>query len=133
MRRQGIEVLVAGNHFLDDVLAREMFIPCHRERQRVVLPVFRKHIEGNALLRLHLVPQARAGQRRQKQRVESVHTVLAGHFGDPFANTRFVNVQTDDKGTDDQDFVPLDAPNRGGKVPALCQIELLAEFPKAFR
>ena len=112
---------------------RQMLVPGHREGQRVVFPVFRERIEGDAVLRFHLVPQARAGQGRQKQRVEIVHAVLAGHLGDTFADARFVYVQTDDKGTHDQDVVPLYAPHGGAEVPALQQVEFLAEFPKPFR
>ncbi len=88
-----------------------MPVPGHREGQRVILPVLRERLEGDAALRFHLVPQSRAGQGRQKQRVEIVHAVLVGHLGDPFADARFIHVQTDDKRTHDQDVVPLDVPH----------------------
>ena len=54
--REGIEALVAGGHFADDTFLREPPIPGHWERQRVVFPVFREPIEGDASLRFHLVP-----------------------------------------------------------------------------
>jgi len=54
---------------------------------------------GDAVLRFHPVPQARAGQRRQKQRIEIVQAVLVGRLGDPLADARFIHVQTDDKRT----------------------------------
>ena len=53
--------------------------------------------------------------------------------GDLFADARLVDVQTDDEGTHHQDVVALDAPHGGAKVPALDQIELLAEFAQPFR
>ena len=73
---------------------------------------YRERIEGNAILRFHLIPQARAREGSQKQRVEIVHAVPAGHLDDTFADARFVDVQTDDKGTHDQYAVPLYAPPR---------------------
>src|SRR4030043_2051560 len=89
-----------------------MLILSYREGERVIFPVFREHIESDSVLRFHLVPQARAGQGSQKQNVEIVHTVLTGHFGDTFADTPFVYVQTDDKRTYNQNVVPLYAPYR---------------------
>ena len=75
-------------------------------------------IEGDAVLRFHLVPKASAGQGCQKQRVEIVHAVTPSCLGYKLAYTRFVCVQSDDKGTRDQYAVSLDAPHRAGEIPS---------------
>ena len=51
-------------------------------------------------------------------------------LGYKLAYTRFVCVQSDDKGTRDQDAVPLDAPHRAGDIPVLLKVEFLAYFPE---
>ena len=58
-----------------------------------------------------------------------VHAVVAGHVGDPFADARFIHVQTDDKGPHNQNMVPLYATHRGAEVASLQKAEFLAEFP----
>jgi len=110
-----------------------MLILSYREGQRVIFPVFRERIEGDAALRCHLVPQSRAGQGSQKQHVEIVHAVLTGSLGDTFADARFVYVQTDDKGTHYQNFVPLYTPYGGAEVPAFQEVEFFTNLPKPFR
>jgi len=109
-----------------------MLISGHGEGQRVIFPALRERNESDAVLRFHLVPQARAGQGSQKQCVEIVQAAPAGHRGDTFADTRLVDVQTDDKGTRDQYAVSLDAAHGAAKVPARQMVEFLAELPQAY-
>ena len=52
----GIEFPVAGDHLSDNAIQRQILIPGYREGQRVVFLVLRERIEGNAVLRFHLVP-----------------------------------------------------------------------------
>ena len=49
-----------------------------------------------------------------------------------FADARFINIQTDDKGTHDQYVMPLDTPYGCWKIAVLHKIEFLAEFPQSF-
>ena len=116
--RYGVEAPAAGDHLCNDGVHRQMLIPGHRKGQRVIFPVSRELIEEDAVLRFHLVPQARARQGCQKQHVEIVHSIPTGRLGDTSADARFVYVQTDDKGTHDQDVVLLDAPDGGAEVAA---------------
>src|SRR5665811_177710 len=62
-----LEALHAGfpRSSLQASVHRQMLVASYGETQRVVLPVFREVVEEDTVLRLHLIPQARAGQRRQ--------------------------------------------------------------------
>src|SRR5450759_1663744 len=102
-----------------------MLIPGHREGQRVVFPVAGESIEGDAILRFHLVPEPRAGEWRQKQRVETIHAVLACRLGDTSADARLVYVQTDDKGSHNHNMVTLYAPHLVAEVAILQKVEFL--------
>ena len=44
------------------------------------------------------------------------YAVPAGYLGDAVADAWFVYAQTDNKGTHDQNIVPLDAPHGGAEV-----------------
>ena len=83
--RQGIEVPIAGDHFLEDAVQRQVLVPGHWEGQRVAFPVIWERGEREAVFGFHLVTQARARQRRQKKRVEMVHAIAAdcGSFRRP--------------------------------------------------
>ena len=63
-----------------------MCVPGNREGQRVVLPVFREHAGGDAALGFHSVPQASAGQRREKRHVEQVQAIALARFRDLILN-----------------------------------------------
>jgi len=117
---------------LDDAVQRQMLIAGHGECQRVIFPVLWEGIEGDTVLRCHLVPQPSTGQRCQKQHIEIIDTVLAGHLGDTFADVWLVDVQTDDERTHDQYVVSLYAPHGGEEIPALQKVEFLANLLQPF-
>lgn len=93
-------------------------------------PVFRKLVENDALLGVHLVPRARSGQRCQEQHVAHVHSIPAGRLGDAPAALRLVYVSR-----------PMTKEPRSGSCATECAARrrecrdlqggcTLAEFPK---
>ena len=57
---------------------------------------------------------------------------MTGNLGDMFTNARFIDVQTYNKRTHDQNAVLLDTPYGGAKVPVFQKIEFLAKFLEPF-
>ena len=106
---QGIERPDTRVHLACQIATRESLIAGDRERERVKLPFFRKSVGGNAALRFQVVPQPRARQGREEQRVQDVYAVVGGRNGDWIADAGLVGIQPHDERTDDQYLVALDA------------------------
>ncbi len=125
---QGIERPDTRVHLARQIATRESLIAGDRERERVKLPFFRKSVGGNAALRFQVVPQPRARQGREEQRVQDVYAVVGGRNGDWSADAGLVGIQPHDERTDDQYLVALDATHGLRHVPAVEQIEFLADL-----
>ena len=110
-----------------------MLVPRDRKGQRVVLPILRQPVQGQAPLGGHLVPQSGARQGREEQCVEAVHAVLTGRVGRAPADTGRIGVQPDDERPHHQDVMPLDARHRRREASSFEEVEPLADLGQALR